>query len=336
MTLSTAIEHRTATTFKMARNRWSTPSFLGMTGAIFLAMSSTPSPAATLTNGSLSVEIREDNGAIDRILFGGSDFYNPGNPVSDFGFQNGTDTDTFVRNTTAGLTQQPVSVSSNTNSVAVTGTYTGGNANIEFTRTYSLISGLNVLRIKTDFINRGSDIALRYFDTFDPDQGFDRGNGFETYNDTFDLLTDSGLAKVARATELGGLTVTIGSLNSDAIIGQSLGLTIDSGSRLNSFFNTPVDGSGVLSDIGTHVGAFRISLVAGESRSVTYDHAYGISPEAAREQFIRANEGNPVEVPEPASLAGLLVVGAWGAGCIRKSKAGKKAAKSVAQHPRSI
>ena len=35
-----------------------------------------------LNNGQLSVDIRTDNGAIDTVLFGGTDFYNPGISVT--------------------------------------------------------------------------------------------------------------------------------------------------------------------------------------------------------------------------------------------------------------
>lgn len=85
-----------------------------------------PTQAVTLDNGSLSVDIRDDNGAIGQVLFGSSDFYNPGLPVSDFGLQNGTNTSTFVRNTTGGDSLQPVTVIGNPGSVTVTGTYTEG------------------------------------------------------------------------------------------------------------------------------------------------------------------------------------------------------------------
>ena len=57
--------------------------------------------AGVISNGSLTVDIRSDNGAIDAVTFGGYDFYNPGSPVSDFGVQFGTNTATFRLNSTS-------------------------------------------------------------------------------------------------------------------------------------------------------------------------------------------------------------------------------------------
>ncbi|MDJ0598883.1 MAG: S8 family serine peptidase [Crocosphaera sp.] len=242
----------------------------------------------TLDNGLLTIDIREDNGAIDTALFAGSDFFNPGSPISDFGFQNGTDTSTFVRNTTTGLTQQPVTVNSN-GEVVVIGTYTGGGANVDFTRTYSLDDDLNVLNIKTEFVNNGSDLTLSYFDTFDPDQGIDRGNGFSTFNDVFTLETAGGTAKVGQASELDDLTFILGSLNPDATIASGSPFVISDGFTLNEFFDSPFDGNGELADQGTHIG-IRLDLDAGETESFEYSQAYGESPEEAQEQFIESVE----------------------------------------------
>jgi hypothetical protein len=274
--------------------------------------------AAVITNGSLEVTIRDDNGAIDAIIFNQntifrSDFFNPGTPVSDFGFQNGTNEFTFVRNTTTGFpTEQPVNVVLDDESVIVTGTYTGGGANVSFTRTYSLVSELNALLVRTDFVNNGSEIALRYFDTFDPDQGIDRGNGFETFNDVFTLDTVVGSARVGQATELGGLTVVFGSLESNATVGTGFDLDISNGSELNNFFDASFDPNGAFQDIGIHIGAIELLLGSGGNGSFEYLHGYGESPAEAQEQFISAASVTSVNVPEPSSLLGLLVAGAFG------------------------
>lgn len=284
----------------------------GLTSLLLGCLNAAVTPAATLTNGALTIDIRDDNGAIKRAFFGNSDFFNPGTPVSDYGFQNGTDTNTFRLNSTTGWTQQPVTVSARPKSVIVAGTYRGGNANVDFTRAYSLIEGLNILRVETKLVNRGDDVALRYFDSFDPDQGIARGNGFETYNDTYNLVTDSGVARVARATELGGLTVAIASISTEAIVGQTTGLAIGNGASLNSFFGQPLDGNGVFADVGSHVGAFKMLLKAGEARSVTYDQAYAFSPEEANRELISAHRKQAVSVPEPISIASLALIGAGG------------------------
>lgn len=282
-----------------------------------IEVNTTSVQAAIITNGSLEVTIRDDNGAIDAIIFDQntifrSDFFNPGTPVSDFGFQNGTDESTFVRNTTTGFTQQPVNVVLDDESVIVTGTYTGGGANVNFTRTYSLVSELNALLVKTDFVNNGSEIALRYFDTFDPDQGIDRGNGFGTFNDVFTLDTAVGSARVGQATELGGLTVVFGSLESNATVGAGFGLEIDNGFELNNFFDASFDPNGAFEDIGIHIGAIELLLGSGGNGSFEYLHGYGESPAEAQEQFISAASVTSVNVPEPSSLLGLLVAGAFG------------------------
>ncbi|AOW98717.1 hypothetical protein BJP34_03975 [Moorena producens PAL-8-15-08-1] len=298
---------------------------LGATSMIFLSIGTASAQAFTLSNGSLEVTIREDNGAIDTVLFDkmtffASDFFNPGAPISDFGFQNGTNTSTFVRNTTTGFTQQAVSVSSTGDSVSVTGTYTGGGANVDFTRTYSLVPDFNVLSVSTEFVNNGSDVALRYFDTFDPDQGIDQGNGFGTFNDVLSLSTDAGLATVGQATEQDGLTVVLGSLDPDVTVASGNPFQISNGNSLNNFFNAPFDGNGAFIDLGTHIG-IELLLAAGKSGSFKYHHAYGQSITEAQEQFILAKS---IDVPEPASVLGLLAVSAIGAGSALKRKEAMK------------
>ncbi|HHP7232716.1 MAG TPA: S8 family serine peptidase, partial [Xenococcaceae cyanobacterium] len=245
----------------------------------------------SLNNGSLQADIRENNGAIDDIFFGGSNFFNPGFPVSDFGFQNGNDTATFVFNDTEGFSfeEQPVTVERIDDSIVVTGTYTGGGANIDFTRTYSLVEGLNVVSVDTEFINNGSDTNLGYFDTFDPDQGVDRGNDFATFNDVFALDTAGGTATVGQASELEDLTFIVGSLNSDVTVASGSPFNISDGFTLNEFFANPFDGEGELDDQGTHLG-IQLDLNAGETQSFEYFQAYGETPEEAQDQFIQAIE----------------------------------------------
>jgi subtilisin family serine protease len=245
----------------------------------------------SFNNGSLQTDIRQDNGAIDDVLFGGSNFFHPGAPISDFGLQNGTDTSTFVVNDTEGFSfnEQPVTVERIDDTIVVTGTYTGGGANVDFTRTYSLVEGLNVLNVDTEFVNNGSDVDLSYFDTFDPDQGVDRGNNFETFNDVFTLDTAGGTATVGQASELDNLTFLLGSLNSDVTIASGSPFSIGDGFTLNDFFANPFDGEGELADQGTHIG-IQLDLGAGETESFDYFQAYGENPEEAQEQFLQAIE----------------------------------------------
>ncbi|MEQ8999921.1 MAG: hypothetical protein RID53_25835 [Coleofasciculus sp. B1-GNL1-01] len=295
----------------------STPLFtkcLPLVGTILAGLSFASSASAvTLSNGSLEVMIRDDNGAIDALIFDKksffrSDFFNPGNPVSDFGFQNGANPATFTRNTTTGVTQQPVTVAKDGDSVVVTGTYTGGGATVNFKRTYSLVDELNALLVKTDLINQGSAVDFRYFDTFDPDQGIDQRHGFETFNDVFTLETAAGIAKVGQATELGGLTVILGSLDTNTTVGADLGLSINNGFELNNFLNTPSDPNGTFADVGIHIGGKDVLLAVGDTASFEYIQGYGTSVAAAQAEFKSAAAAT---VPEPPPLLGLLAMGSF-------------------------
>jgi len=297
--------------------QFSTPFFtkcLPLMGTILAGLSFTSSSAAiTLSNGSLEVTIRDDNGAIDALIFDKksflrSDFFNPGEPVSDFGFQNGANPDTFTINTTTGVTQQPVTIAKDGEAVVVTGTYTGGGATVDFKRTYSLVDELNALLVKTDLVNTGSAVELRYFDTFDPDQGIDQCHGFETFNDVFTLETDAGIAKVGQATELGGLTVILGSLDTNTTVGADLGLSINNGFELNNFLNTPSDPNGTFADVGIHIGGKDVLLAAGDTASFEYIQGYGKSVAAAQAEFKSAAAAT---VPEPPPLLGLLAMGSF-------------------------
>ncbi|MEQ8958722.1 MAG: hypothetical protein RLP02_12490, partial [Coleofasciculus sp. C2-GNP5-27] len=193
-------------------------------------------------------------------------------------------------------------------SVVVTGTYTGGSATVEFRRTYSLIDELNALLVKTDLVNNGSADELRYFDTFDPDQGIDQCHGFDTFNDIFTLDTAAGIATVGQATELGGLTVILGSLDTKATVGADLGLSIQNGFELNNFLNTPSDPNGTFADVGIHIGSSNVLLAAGETASFEYIQGYGKSVADAQAEFKSAAAAT---VPEPSPLLGLLAVGSF-------------------------
>ncbi len=313
-------------TYSKWMTQLSTPLFtncLPLVGTILAGLGFAASASAfTLSNGSLEVTIRDDNGAIDALIFDQksffrSDFFNPGNPVSDFGFQNGVHPDTFTINTTTGITQQPVTVSQDGKSVVVIGTYTGGDATVDFRRIYSLVDEFNALLIKTDLVNQGSAVELRYFDTFDPDQGIDQCHGFETFNHVLTLETAAGIAKVAQATELGGLTVIVGSLDAKATVGADLGLSIHNGFELNSFFTTPYNPNGTFADVGIHIGGQDLLMAAGETASFEYIQGYGKSVAAAQAEFKSAVA---TTVPEPSSLLGLLAVGSLGLGLSRRLK----------------
>lgn len=245
--------------------------------------------AATITNGSLAVMISDSSGAIDSVTFGGTEYFRAGTFVSDFGFQNGTDVGTFVFNSPQYGAGQSVVVTGTT----VTGNYLGGGANIAFERTYSLVDGLNVLRISSRLSNQGvAATTISYFDAFDPDQGEFLGFGYETYNDVFGL---SG-ATVAEATATSNHTVVMGSKDPRITVSSGFFFSITYGSTLNDFFDVPFDPNGTLADSGTQLG-LRVLLAPGQTTSVTYDLAFGLNSAEARTAFAAA------QVPEPASLA---------------------------------
>jgi T5SS/PEP-CTERM-associated repeat protein len=237
----------------------------------------------TLSNGSLSVLIRSDNGAIDAALFSGIDFFNPGTPVSDWGLQAGTNTSTFRLNTTGGVTGIPVSVSGGGSTATVSGTYTLGGSNLAFTRQYQLVTGQNAVRVTTLFENNAeSPFTLSYFDTFDPDQG--SSASFSTFNDVY----STGSTRLARAsassngTSSGTPTLSFVAATNDASATLAAGgpFSIGSGDTLNAFFAAPTDGNGTLADQGVHIG-LRRTLAPGDSYSFTTVFAFGLTPSAA-------------------------------------------------------
>jgi hypothetical protein len=258
--------------------------------------------AGLLSAGDLTVNIRNDNGAIDNLQFQGNEFFELGAHISDYGFQNGSDTATFALNNTSGSAGQPVTVTGNT----VLGTYNGGGSNVDFQRSYSLVSGIPVLKVSTTFVNNGGGVTLSYFDTFDPDQGTPLGAGPGTFNDVFNL--SGGTVGQARI-DTGGIqrTVIAGSLDSRAIVAAGNPFNIGNGSALNSLLATPYDGNDTFADQGLHIG-MQAALGAGESTSYTYYLAFGSNATEAQSNFTAA-------VPEPATmgLIGILSVGGWAA-----------------------
>ncbi len=286
--------------------------------------------AGVITNGALSVTVDNTNGAIGSggvsVTFAGADFYFPGTPVSNFGLQNGTDTSTFVSNGPTGLNNQPVTVVNTPSAITVSGLYTGGGASLLFDRVYSIVTGQDVLRISTTFLNSGVSGTFGYFDTFDPDQGIDLGNGFGTYNDVFTLVTGAGPATVGQATELGGVTVVMGSLDPGTTVASGSPFGIFDGSALNAFFSAPFDGNGTFDDSGTHVGRI-FTVSAGGSFTFTYDQAFGTTPSAAQAAFVAADPAAAQPVPEPSSLALCAVLGV--AGAVKRIKRRRQLQRAV-------
>ncbi len=258
-------------------------------GMLLVGFASVPSRSAVLTNGSLTVAIEEGNGAIGEVSFGGSDFYNPGTPVSDYGFQAGTSTSTFSIATTVGSLSSNISISSVStvgDAVVVRGRYTGGATTVDFTRTYSLIRGTNALQVEIELTNSGiSNATVRWYETFDPDQGYDHGRGHNTFNDVLEIIPG---VSVGQATDTGGLSVVMGSPESGSVVASGSPFRIDSGAYLNSFFDNPFDGEGNFDDSGTHVGGTVVALAPASSATIIYYHGYGLSEADARSAYLDA------------------------------------------------
>lgn len=260
-----------------------------------------------LTNGNLTVTINgTPNGAFRTTVFSGTEFYRQGSFVSDFGYQVGSNTGTFSINTTTGSTGITTTVNPNTgtvSSVSVSGTFNG----LNFTRTYTLVPGQNVLQTSTTFTNpTGSAATIRGFDTFDPDQGIPALSSFSTFNDRYNL---SGYT-VAAASDGNDLTVLYGSADNGNVLGfgsgtSPFGLGIASGSDLNTFFGSPFDPNNALQDIGVGVGR-EFTVAAGGSFSYDFLQAFGNTRAEAEAAFLAA------VVPEPATMAmfGLCAAGA--------------------------
>ncbi|MFN5851662.1 MAG: PEP-CTERM sorting domain-containing protein [Pirellulaceae bacterium] len=267
--------------------KWAHSAVLTLTTLLGM-LATSEAHAAIISNGSLVVDISDSNGSINSVILDGTEFFRHGTYVSDFGFQNGTDIGTFVLNTAEGFTGQLVSVTGTT----VSGNYVGGGADIQFSRNYSLVSGVNVLRITTQLTNQGiAPTTVSYFDSFDPDQGFPI-LGYFTFNDVISLAgTVAG-----EASALSGYTFVAGSLDPRVVVASGGPFAIISGSLLNDFFDFPVDDNGFLDDLGTHLG-LRVLLGAGQTTSVTYDLAFGPSSAEARDEYTAA------QVPEPGSIA---------------------------------
>jgi len=274
---------------------------LALAVLVAFGFSQTNTFAVVLSNGQLSIDIREDNGTIDTALLNGKDFFNDGIPVSDWGMQNGTDTTSFVFNDTEGVTQQPVTVASTATTVTVTGTYTAGGSNVAFSRVYRIFEGVNALTVVTALTNNAtSTINLRYFDSFDPDQGSPLGLGPGTVND---VLVQSGIP-VARSTATNDLTFTIGSIfGESSILASGNPFQINNGALLNGVVTAPFDGNGATADNGQHLVYVR-SIAPGQTVVTHGVLAFGdTNVEAITDFVIAASSTGPgVSTDAPTSV----------------------------------
>lgn len=273
--------------------------------AASLVFPSSSFAAIALSNGELEVRIRSDNGAIDKVSFGGADWYNSGTPVSNWGLQVGKDTtsfrfvrdfketDTFPRSIIKGGFNLPVTSvtpGANSTSAELDAAYIiDGNA-ISVNRSYSLLEGVNGLRVETTLTNESlNPLTLRLFDTYDPDPGFDLDRRFDTFMDVGGTDTPEGNALLGHAwiNSSTPLSVGMGSTDPRVTIASGGPFGIGSGHLLNQFFAAPFDAEGDLIDSGLHVG-FDFTLDPGTSETLIYTQVYGDTPVDNVDDFVKA------------------------------------------------
>lgn len=264
--------------------------------ACCISVFTSTSQAVSITNGSLYVDISATTGAIDTLTFGGSDWYNPGTPVSDWGMQSSTNTGSFAINTTTGTANIPISsVSESGGIVTVQGVYTAASGDsITIDRSYEIIAGYDSLLVtttlsKSTFSNPGD---IRLFETFDPDMGVNQGAGFSTFMDVKSL----GGFDVAEAWITSTpLAVVMGTAD---VLASGGPFSISTGGDVNSLFSSPVDADGDFVDSGMHLG-FEDNMDAPTSTvTFAYIQAYGTTLADAEGEFL----GSAGIVPVPAAV----------------------------------
>lgn len=239
--------------------------------------------AALLTNGSLTLDVSDTNGAINDVSLSGINFFRLGTFVSDFGLQSGTDTSSFRINTAEGRTELTTATSATPSAITVSGSYNyNGGVNVSFERAYTLVPGQNAIQISTRFVNLGlTSATLRYFETYDPDQGVP---DYSTVNSVYSV----GGKPAARATATNGATFIIGGSTPGLVLASGGPFRISVGNDLNSFFDAPVNGANTSADEGTHIG-YAFSLTASSEITLTHTLAFGTTLANAEAAFVGAS-----------------------------------------------
>jgi uncharacterized delta-60 repeat protein len=228
----------------------------------------------TLTNGGLTIKIRQDNGAIASAVFNGIDYFNSGTPVSNWGLEvNGS----FVSNSTigGGASSSVTSLSSDT--VQVVSTYNG----VRATRIYKIFGETLQVSVKVENLNLSST-TVKIFDTFDPDQ-IQFGQNLDAFSQTI----PGGVIKAAQASQGTAQTVVLASVDPSISISAGNPFQIFNPGDLNFVLSSPGDPNGAFLDLGIHAATSRI-LDASQSFNYSYVMAFGSTSSSANTNLVNS------------------------------------------------
>jgi hypothetical protein len=253
----------------------------------FVYFQSACGPNRTLSNGQLSLTINDNSGAISELLFGGSDWYNPGRPGAYFAIAFGDDFYLFTESQTT--PEAKVCGSSS----FISATYRELPLKVE--RRYTLASDANAFFVRTTIKNQTEDpVALRLAESFDPDQDIDQGGDFLTLN----RLRELAEIPVTQATGLDTTyTVIMGSPTPGAVVEAAGGsntdppkvgyFLIETLQELDDFLDNPQNAEGRRGDLGIHCGITK-TLAPAETFTFTMLQAFGLTVAAAEAAFLAA------------------------------------------------
>ncbi|MDB6075343.1 MAG: hypothetical protein JWO89_2983 [Verrucomicrobiaceae bacterium] len=256
--------------------------------------------ATTISDGNMVITLTDNSGAIYSAKYAGNEYFRLGVNTANWGLQVGTDTSTFRTNTIDNASGIAVTMAGTT----ATGTYTAGGSNVSVQRTYQAVSGHETLLISNVFVNNGATpVTLRYFDTFDPDQGSPLGGGSGSAND---VLVVAGKTVAQASTGASPpLTCILGFNGITPVL--SAGGPYDysgiiSGTILNNVFTNPADDNGVTSDTSINLVAQQ-TIAPGGTWSFEVLLAFGGSPAQAQSNFTVLSTAPVIAVEQPAGTS---------------------------------
>lgn len=227
------------------------------------------SQAAILTTGDVTLTVNESTGAISSFEGFGTDYFNHGTFVANYGLmvEGNNSSYTNILTNAASVAGTNINVSGATvgaTSVSVFGNYFN---DFDFIRTYSLVGGVNNIIALTMQItnNTGAAASILGYETFDPDQGITPGLGYSTINDVIEITPGFLAATSVNTDSLNPFLIG----SPDAVATSAGGLfQIDSATDLLSVLNSPFDANGATADNGSHV-VHRYNLAANQTVSTT-------------------------------------------------------------------